>query len=261
MEARALALSVLALWPAHCGEKNTDAGVHTERESEPGGAAPPTESTASGGGGPTRMEALPGAEPPVFVLRGRHEGESPIVFLHGMCGHGLGYAQSFQFAAAKKGVIIAPQGDKPCGGPWASWTADLAAIDARIVASFRALGAPEPLSDVTLIGYSQGATRAEALARERPERYARLVLIAAPDAPSPRGLGHVRSAVMMAGARDRLDLMKAGAAAFRAADIPSTFQVIPEARHGEMGPHPEETMGAALDWLWENDRPRTARAP
>jgi len=67
--------------------------------------------------------------------------------------------------------------------------------------------------------------------------------------------------VMMAGARDRLDLMKAGAAAFRAADIPSTFQVIPEARHGEMGPHPEETMGAALDWLWENDRQRTARAP
>jgi pimeloyl-ACP methyl ester carboxylesterase len=193
-------------------------------------------------------------------MRGLREGATPIVFLHGMCGHGLGYAQSFQFAASKKGVVIAPQGDKPCGGPWASWTADLAAIDARIVDSFRAVGVSEPLRDVTVIGYSQGATRAEALARKWPERYSRLILIAAPDAPSPRGLDHVRSAVMMAGERDRLDLMKAGAAAFRAANIPATFQAIPEARHGEMGPHPERTMGAALDWLWDNDRQKTAHA-
>jgi pimeloyl-ACP methyl ester carboxylesterase len=245
---------MLALWSAQCSEqKAAEANPHGKIT-----AAGAAESRRDEG--PTRMEELPGTNPPVYVMRGRTQGASPIVFLHGMCGHGLGYAQSFQFAAARKGVVIAPQGDKPCGGPWASWTADLAAIDARIVDSFRAIGAREPLRDVTVIGYSQGASRAEALARKWPERYSRLVLIGAPDAPSPRGLDHVRSVVMMAGERDRLDLMQTGAAAFRAANIPAIFQAIPEARHGEMGPHPEQTMGAALDWLWENDRQLSAQA-
>lgn len=243
--------SMLALCSVQCSEKRAGAANEAPRQR---GAPPATTADE----GPTRMEELPGAKPPVFVLRGRREGATPIVFLHGMCSHGLGYAQSFQFAAARKGTVIAPQGDKPCSGPWASWSPDLAALDARIVDAFRALGVP--LRDVTLIGYSQGATRAEALARKYPERYTRLVLIGAPDTPSPRGLDHVRSAVMMAGERDRLDLMKAGALAFRAADIPATFQAIPEARHGEMGPHPEQTMATALDWLWQNDRELSARA-
>jgi hypothetical protein len=59
---------------------------------------------------------------------------------------------------------------------------------------------------------------------------------------------------MMAGERDRQDLMKEATSAFGAAGIPTTFRVIPRARHGEMGPHPEETMGAALDWCWDNAR-------
>ena len=61
---------------------------------------------------------------------------------------------------------------------------------------------------------------------------------------------------MMAGERDRLDLMKQAASVYRAAGIPATFQAIPGARHGEMGPHPEETMGGALDWCWDNGRPK-----
>jgi pimeloyl-ACP methyl ester carboxylesterase len=222
--------------------------------------APATEIRAAGSpsasdDGPTRMEELPGTSPPVYVLRGRREGSTPIVVLHGMCSHALGYAQSFQFSAANKGVVVAPQGDKPCGGPWASWSLDLRALDARIVAALEALGMRGPVRDVAVVGYSQGASRAEALARKYPERYSRLVLIAAPDAPSPRGLRRLRAAVMMAGARDRQDLMKEGASAFSAAGIPATFQVIAEARHGEMGPHPEQTMGAALDWAWEHARP------
>jgi hypothetical protein len=38
----------------------------------------------------------------------------------------------------------------------------------------------------------------------------------------------------------------------RHAGVPATFQLIRGARHGELGVHPEETMGAALDWAWEN---------
>jgi pimeloyl-ACP methyl ester carboxylesterase len=201
------------------------------------------------------MEQLDGTTPPVYVLRGAHQGSAPIVVLHGMCSHALGYAQSFQWNAAKKGILVAPQGDLPCSGPWASWSLDLTALDARIRSAFRSLGVPEPLRDVTLVGYSQGASRAEALARKWPARYTRLVLIASPDAPSARGLEKLRTAVMMAGERDRQDLMMKGMASFRAAGVPVIFQTIPGARHGEMGPSPERTMGAALDFLWDNQRP------
>jgi predicted esterase len=205
---------------------------------------------------PIRMEVLnPNETPPTFVMRGEPRGKARLVFLHGMCGHALGYAQSFQWSAAKKGTLVAPQGDRECGqGPWATWSGDLAALDRRIVDAFRSLGEKEPIDDIVLMGYSLGATRAEALARRWPERYTRLVLLGAPKASSAQGLASIRGAVMMAGERDRQDQMKAGMRAFRAAGIPATFMVIPKATHGAMGPTPEETMGAALDWLWEHSR-------
>jgi pimeloyl-ACP methyl ester carboxylesterase len=200
------------------------------------------------------MEPLSPAEtPPTFVMRGGPLGPARLVFLHGMCGHGLGYAQSFQFTAARRGKLIAPQGDKPCHGPWASWTNDLEALDARIVDTFRRLGHADPIDDIVLIGYSQGAMRAEDLARRWPQRYTRLVLIASPRVASPRGLDLVRSTVMMAGERDRQDLMKQSAKALVRARIPSTFMVLPDATHGAMGSSPEKTMAEALDWLFSHE--------
>src|SRR5688500_13031352 len=65
--------------------------------------------------GPIRMELLKGDGPEMFVMRGGPRGPERLVFLHGMCGHGLGYAQSFQFSAAKYGTLIAPQADRRCG--------------------------------------------------------------------------------------------------------------------------------------------------
>lgn len=204
--------------------------------------------------GPIRMELLDAKDvAPMYVLRGAPKGTDRLVFLHGMCGHALGYAQSFQFSAAKHGTLIAPQGDRRCGsGPWAMWSADLDALDARIVAAFRALGEKDPVNDIVIMGYSQGATRAEALARKWPERYTRLISMGAPRAASSRGLEHLRSAVMMAGELDRKDQMKAGMRALRAAGVPATFIEIPGARHGAMGKTPERTMGEALDWLRAN---------
>jgi pimeloyl-ACP methyl ester carboxylesterase len=177
-----------------------------------------------------------------------------MVFLHGMCGHALGYAQAFQFTAARRGKLVAPQGDKPCQGPWASWSGDLEALDARIVDAFHRLGEADPIDDVIVIGYSQGAMRAEDLARRWPDRYTRLVLMASPRLSSPRGFDKVLSTVMMAGERDRQDLMKQSARVMAKAGIPSTFMVIPEATHGAMGPTPEKTMSEALDWLFSHTR-------
>jgi pimeloyl-ACP methyl ester carboxylesterase len=222
----------------------------------PASAAASVEATGDGlADGPLRIEPLsPDEKPPTFVLRGGPAGPERLVFLHGMCAHALGYAQAFQFSAARRGKLVAPQGDKACRGPWASWSDDLETLNARIVNAFHRLGQTDPIEDIVIIGYSQGALRAEELARRWPERYTRLVLIASPRVASPRGFERVRSTVMMAGERDRQDLMKQSARALVQAGIPSTFMVIPEATHGAMGPTPEKTMGDVLDWVFAHER-------
>jgi predicted esterase len=200
---------------------------------------------------PIRMEVLdPHATPVTFVMRGSPRGPHRLVFLHGMCGHGLGYAQSFQFHAATKGTLIAPQGDVSCGGVWSKWSASSEALDQRIVDAFKSLGDPGPIEDVAIMGMSQGATRAVALARKYPERYTRLVAMAGPSAITASGLQHLKGAVLMAGAKDRQDLMRSSQRALAASGIRATFLLIPEATHGAMGPTPEKTMGEALDFLW-----------
>lgn len=202
------------------------------------------------------MEALDAeASPPTFVMRGGPRGHAHFVFLHGMCGHGLGYAQAFQFSAASKGTLIAPQGDVSCGGVWAKWSANTEALDARIVAAFGQLGERGPLNDVVVMGMSQGATRAAALARKYPERYTRLVAMAGPTAIAPGDLRGLRAAVLMAGERDRQDLMRASQRALAASGVPATFMLIPQATHGAMGPEPEKTMAQALAWLWTHSKP------
>lgn len=186
---------------------------------------------------------------PVFVMRGGPRGPGRLVFLHGMCGHGLGYAQAFQFSAAKVGTLIAPQGDVSCGGVWSKWSAKLDALDARIERAFRALGDTGPFVGIWILGMSQGATRAAALARKYPERYTHLVVMDAPTAIPPGDLRALRAAVLMAGQRDRHDLMQASERALRRGGVPAKFLIIPEAGHGAMGPTPEKTMGEALEFL------------
>jgi pimeloyl-ACP methyl ester carboxylesterase len=191
----------------------------------------------------------------MYVLSGGSRGPEKLVFLHGMCGHALGYVETFRNSAARRGTLVAPQGDVPCGGGAAAkWSADIDALDGRIVRAFRSLGLAEPIDDLIVIGYSQGATRAEWLVRKFPERYTRLVLMGGPYAAKVEGLEQLRGAVAMAGDRDRLDLMQASARVLKAARVPATFVVIPEATHGSMGAHPEQTMDSVFDWLAENQR-------
>lgn len=213
-----------------------------------------SDSTGSPGAesaGPIRIEVLdPSAKPPTFVMRGAPRGRERLVFLHGMCGHGMGYAQSFQWSAAKRGTLIAPQADVSCGGDFSKWSLDVAALDARILQTFRALGDANDDAEITIMGMSQGADRAVQLAQRFPQRYTRLISMAAPSTVKAAQLRHLRGAVMMAGELDRKDLMRESARALSASGVKATFMLIPEARHGAMGPTPEQTMGAALDWLW-----------
>lgn len=213
--------------------------------------------------GPIRIEPLDSNEkPPVFVLKGESIGPGRLVFLHGMCGHGLGYAQSFQRSAGKRGTLIAPQADVICGdGPGAKWSMDVAALDERIVATFLKLGHSEPIDDICVMGMSQGATRAAALAQMFPERYTRLISMGAPTAVKTAGLEKLRAAVMMVGERERRDLMIESERALRAKGVPATSLVIEGAEHASMGAQPEKTMDAALEWLWTNSKPQPETLP
>jgi predicted esterase len=187
-----------------------------------------------------------------YVLRGaRGGGRLRVVFVPGMCVHPLGYAQAFQNAAAAHGEMIAVQGDTSCGGDGAArrWTSDLATMDRRIDAAFAAAGL-DPPADVTLVGYSQGAERAERLAARYPDKYTRVVLMASPVRPSAARLEHARAAVMMAGTYDVAHgRMKGSVESLRRRGVPSTFIEIPGARHGGMGLTPEPTMDEALDFV------------
>lgn len=130
----------------------------------------------------------------------------------------------------------------------------MAALDARITTAFRSLGHAEPIEDICVLGMSQGATRAAALARTFPERYTRLVSMGAPTQVQTTGLDGLRAAVLMVGERERKDLMRSSEKALQRKGVPAQSMIIPDADHAGMGPRPEETMAAALDWLWENSR-------
>jgi len=248
-------LVLLLLTFAACQSRPSGPALPSLASTEEAAAAASVAKPAPGQAGPIRMEVLdPNESPPTFVMRGGPHGPARLVFLHGMCGHGLGYAQAFQFNAAKRASLIAPQGDVSCGGPFSKWSADVVALDARITRTFQALGDPEPAGEVTVLGMSQGASRAVALARRYPQRYTRLVSMAAPEALKVGDLRKLRGAVMMAGERDRKDLQRASQRALKATGVPAIFMLIPEATHGAMGPTPERTMGEALEWLWANSR-------
>jgi pimeloyl-ACP methyl ester carboxylesterase len=210
--------------------------------------APPPSASAPPPREPVSVEETPLPSGKIaFILHGAR-GSDRIVFLHGLCGHGQGYLQSFQFTAADHGIAVAPHGDVGCSGVWRSWSNNLGAIEQQIEDSLTAAGAPDARG-ITLIGYSLGATRAEALARKHTDRYDAVILIAAPTAPLPAKLSHLRAAAMMAGSKDRQDHMKAAAQNFTRAGIPSRYFVLPNATHGAMGDNAEKTMAEVLDWV------------
>jgi predicted esterase len=188
---------------------------------------------------------------PFALVRGSTERQSQLLFLAGMCANPGGYMMSFQNAAAAHGDLVGVQGDISCGGDGTarSWSADLGAIDRRIDAAFDAaeLGAPR---DVIIIGYSQGAQRAEQLVARSPEKYSRAVLIGTPIKPTPQDLGHARAVVLMAGTYDAaFARMRGAVSTLERAAVPVAFLPIANARHGEMGDTPEQTMGEALDFV------------
>lgn len=200
---------------------------------------------------------------PAYVVRGARAHRTPMLFIPGMCVHPGGYVTSFQHTAASRGDLVSVQGDISCNDAYGGrrWSSDLAAMDRRIDAAFRAAGLGEP-HGVVVIGYSQGAERAEKLVARFPEKYSAAILISSPIVPSSALLGRAEAVVLMAGQYDLAQgTHPAAVSSLKRAGIGSAFFTLPGARHGQMGDTPEDSMKQALDFVEETRRVKNVPAP
>lgn len=198
-----------------------------------------------------------------YVIRGSGARRVPMLFLPGMCVHPAGYVMSFQQAVASRGDLVAVQGDLSCGGDGSMrrWSNDLDAMDRRIDAAFNAAGLGEPRG-VLVIGYSQGAERAEKLVAKFSRKYASVILIASPVPPSTRLLMRADAVGLMAGTFDGAKgTHSAAVPALRRAGIPASFLELPGAHHGQMGERPDDSMREMFDFIEANGRSKNSPIP
>jgi pimeloyl-ACP methyl ester carboxylesterase len=177
--------------------------------------------------------AVPGDQP-VFTLRGGRETGVVGVVLHGWCSHGMGFLQAFQWSAADVGRFIALQGEHHCGGSaMRGWSNDDVGLDRRIDAALRAYLGGEIPPEILLVGSSQGADRAVALARRFPAKYRWLILSSGPSEISAAGLSRLSGAYFFVGQHEGRAVMQRSAAALRRAGIRSELRVIDGAGHAD----------------------------
>jgi pimeloyl-ACP methyl ester carboxylesterase len=154
-----------------------------------------------------------------------------------MCSNAGGYLAGFAEAAHAHGGVLAIDGDRPCpvvpGFHTFSWDADRQ--HERIEAALAAADADAaPTGEITLIGYSQGASIAEQLAERWPARYTRIVLIGSPREVTASRLRSSRALATMSCSRDVPGRMREGAAHVAALGVPATYFEMPGCTHGNL---------------------------
>jgi predicted esterase len=177
-----------------------------------------------------------------------------IVYLHGVCGDIHKY-RSWSDAAVRFGTVVAVRGDDRCDEPGRfKWGASVTRTDHRIVAAVRAVGeargAGLDAESITLVGYSQGSARAEALVRALPSRYPRAVLVAGPKEHAPASFRGALGIAFVAGEKDAKTHLVESADKAARAGVRARYFELPGARHGEYGPEAVRRMGEALAWVF-----------
>src|SRR6478609_8164210 len=193
----------------------------------PGAAFAAPVSDAAGPPAPTLPTHIPvtppdyevldaGSDRPIRVLPAAQPGRRVLVYLHGYCGD-VNAVGAFVPAAAAHGTLIALLGDQPCKDKPGrfKWSTDTHALDQRIVRAIRLVNHAHQWdldsSDVTLFGYSQGAVRAEALARYYAKRYPRVILGGPPRRLKVEHFKHVRAIAVFGGELENTREMISGA--------------------------------------------------
>lgn len=191
---------------------------------------------------------------PAFIVRASPSKPPRVVFVPGVCSNAYAYMVGFPEAARHAGGVVAIDGDLPCvGAPgFRSFSWDIAKVRARIDAALAAAGHVDTEDALTVVGYSQGAALLEQLVERAPSRYARLVLIAAPNDPIARRYAKSRGVVTMACSRDVTSRMKLAAKSIAALGVPSTYIEMPGCVHGELADG-DTKFGEAFAWLDAHD--------
>lgn len=192
----------------------------------------------------------------VRVRRGASSDRRVLVYLPGKCGNPEAPFEAFPEAAASSGTLVVVEGSIRCpGSQRRRWEPDLVAIDARIRRAVEAVSGADGKDNVldqnvaTILGYSEGALRAEGLARRFPDRYPAAVIMASPRKPSADSFDRSRRVAFVVGERDRRDLMVDGAKEAEAKRAPVRLFLLPGATHGTYGPEGERVMGEVLGFV------------
>jgi len=181
-----------------------------------------------------------GSDRPIRVLPAQSPGRRVLVYLHGYCGD-VNAVGAFVPAAAAHGTLIALLGDQPCKDKPGrfKWSTDTHALDQRIVRAIRLVNHAHQWdldsSDVTLFGYSQGAVRAEALARYYAKRYPRVILGGPPRRLKVEHFKHVQAIAVFGGELENTSDMLGGAQDLIAAGFRARFFLLPSVDHGDFG--------------------------
>ncbi len=202
---------------------------------------------------PGAVVALPVPDDaPVSFARARTRSRRIVVYLPPRCVDAEASFRAWAFDVTEEWSVLGLTGDVPCpGSRWMQYSPDAARVAARVDAALTAASAVSTIDRATLVlvGYSQGAARAEDLVQLDPARFSRVMLIGAPEAPQVSHLGRARAVATAAGERDRRDLMLLGTQALTRAGTPVKFFMFPGAEHGEFGPEGGRVMTEALAWL------------
>jgi len=271
----------LALLTSACSETPTTPKAKAPTKAQPQSATPPVASSAVPAAVTSASVAAPIAssapaaevEPqgPAIVeqakvpsdkatsfVRGPKGSKRITVFMGGVCSNAFAYLSGFPEAARAQGGVVAIEGDLPCGGnnpQFHSFSWDAPKQHARVTAALTAAGVAQvPPEGITLIGYSAGAGIGEQMAERWPERYTRLVLIAAPVDPSTRRLSKARGVVTMACSLDVTARMRDAAKRLNKIGVPATYVEMPGCTHGNLA-EGEDRMGQAFRFLDEHALP------
>jgi pimeloyl-ACP methyl ester carboxylesterase len=246
MDRRRLLALLASVVSAACADATTppaEPSAHPTSARAPRAAAPAPQQVV--------VETLPvPGDQPIFVLRGGREAGVVGVVLHGWCSHGMGFLQAFQWAAADVGRFIALQGDHRCGaGPMRGWSNDVAGLDRRIDGALRSYLGHEPPSEIVLVGSSQGAERAVALARRYPTKYRSLILSSGPGEVSPAGLQRLRGAYLLVGQYEGHEAARRSRDALRGAGLASELHVIQGGGHADFHGQGDALLNQAFGFL------------
>lgn len=190
-----------------------------------------------------------------FVVHGDDGDTRVLVYLHGRCGDPHAGIKAFANEVAGFGTLVSVQADLTCPDRKGRfrWSGDVDKAARRIDAAVKAVSKTRkvPLDDKrTLIGYSEGALRAESLAKRLPETYPRAILLASPKAPEGASFTRSTRVALVVGERDVQADMRLGDESLAKAGVDHKLFTLPGARHGTYGTDAPRVMTELFTWLF-----------